>query len=148
MLWAIRALTFVATWTLCSSKVCVCVCFLIWECFTSAYVLPEGFPGGAIGKEATCRCRRHKKCALDPWVGKIPWRRAWQPTQYSYLGNLMDRGVWRATIYRVTKSQTRQKRLSTHAPCTRRLLRADRVLALALCNFSLRKCFSVCAQNT
>jgi len=22
----------------------------------------------------------YKKCRLDPWVGKIPWRRAWQPT--------------------------------------------------------------------
>jgi len=21
-----------------------------------------------------------KRCGLDPWVGKIPWRRAWQPT--------------------------------------------------------------------
>ena len=21
-----------------------------------------------------------KKCWFDPWVGKIPWRRAWQPT--------------------------------------------------------------------
>ena len=22
----------------------------------------------------------HKTCGFDPWVGKIPWRRAWQPT--------------------------------------------------------------------
>ena len=21
-----------------------------------------------------------KRCRFDPWVGKIPWRRAWQPT--------------------------------------------------------------------
>ena len=26
------------------------------------------------------QCRRHKRHGLDPWVGKIPWRRAWQPT--------------------------------------------------------------------
>ena len=25
----------------------------------------------------SCQCRRH---GFDPWVGKIPWRRAWQPT--------------------------------------------------------------------
>ena len=25
-------------------------------------------------------CRRHRRCGFDPWVGKIPWRRAWQPT--------------------------------------------------------------------
>ena len=23
---------------------------------------------------------RHKRCRFDPWVGQIPWRRAWQPT--------------------------------------------------------------------
>ena len=40
----------------------------------------RGFPGGASGKEPTCQCRRHKSCRFDPWVGKIPWRRAWQPT--------------------------------------------------------------------
>ena len=21
-----------------------------------------------------------ERCGFDPWVGKIPWRRAWQPT--------------------------------------------------------------------
>ena len=36
-----------------------------------------GFPGGASGKEPTCPCRRR---SLNPWVGKMPWRRAWQPT--------------------------------------------------------------------
>ena len=37
-----------------------------------------GFPGGASGKEPACLCRRHKRCRFNPWVGKIPWRRAWQ----------------------------------------------------------------------
>ena len=33
------------------------------------------------GKEPACHCRRHKRqCGFDPWVKKIPWRRAWQPT--------------------------------------------------------------------
>ena len=36
--------------------------------------------GGAIGKEPACQCRKHKRREFDPWVGKIPWRRAWQPT--------------------------------------------------------------------
>ena len=35
---------------------------------------------GASGKEPTCQCRRHKRCGFDPWVGKICWRRKWQPT--------------------------------------------------------------------
>ena len=33
----------------------------------------------ARGKEPACQCRRHKRPRFDPWVGKIPWRRAWQP---------------------------------------------------------------------
>ena len=36
--------------------------------------------GCASGKESTCQCRRHKRHGFNPWVGKIPWRRAWQPT--------------------------------------------------------------------
>ena len=39
-----------------------------------------GFPGGAVGKESACQCRRHKKHRFDPWVGKIPWRGKWQPS--------------------------------------------------------------------
>ena len=26
------------------------------------------------------QCRRCKRCGFNPWVRKIPWRRAWQPT--------------------------------------------------------------------
>ena len=39
-----------------------------------------GFPGGTSGKEPSCQCRGHKRCEFDPWAGKIPWRRAWEPT--------------------------------------------------------------------
>ena len=36
-----------------------------------------------------------------PWVGKIPWRRKREPSQYSCLENSMDRGAWRSTVHRV-----------------------------------------------
>ena len=39
-----------------------------------------GFPAGTSGKELTWKCRRHKRRRFSPWVRKIPWRRAWQPT--------------------------------------------------------------------
>ena len=39
-----------------------------------------GFPGGTSGEEPICHCKRHKTHGFDPWVRKIPWRRAWQPT--------------------------------------------------------------------
>ena len=32
------------------------------------------------GKEPTYRCRRRKRRGFEPWVRKIPWRRAQQPT--------------------------------------------------------------------
>ena len=25
------------------------------------------------------QCRRYRRCGFDPWVGKTPWRRKWQP---------------------------------------------------------------------
>ena len=36
-------------------------------------------PGGASDKESTCQHRKCKRCQFDPWVGKILWRRKWQP---------------------------------------------------------------------
>ena len=40
----------------------------------------QALPGSASGKEPTCQCRRRKRCRFNPWVGKISWRRAWEPT--------------------------------------------------------------------
>ena len=57
------------------------------------------------------RCRRFSS---SPWIGKIPWRRAWNPLQCSCLENPVDRGAWWATVHGVTKSQTRLKQLSMH----------------------------------
>ena len=39
-----------------------------------------GSPGGTNDKEPSCQFRGHKSCGFDPWVGKSPWRRAWQPS--------------------------------------------------------------------
>ena len=41
---------------------------------------------------------------FSPWVGKTPWRRAEQPTPVFLLENPMDRGLWRATVYRISES--------------------------------------------
>ena len=43
----------------------------------------------------------------DPWIGKIPWRREWQPTPViSCLENSMDRGAWWATVHSVAAEHT------------------------------------------
>ena len=49
---------------------------------------PSEIPGGARGKEPICQCRRHKKHGFDPWVRKMPWRRAWQPTPEYFPGEV------------------------------------------------------------
>ena len=36
-------------------------------------------PWWLSGKESACQCRRHRRRGFDPWVWKIPWRKAWQP---------------------------------------------------------------------
>ena len=57
----------------------------------------EGLPWWFSGKESTCPHRRHR---LDPWVGKIPWRRKWQPTPVFLPGefhgqrSLADYSAW------------------------------------------------------
>ena len=40
-----------------------------------------GFPAGSVvKKKKICLQWWRCKCGFDPWVGKIPWRRKWQPT--------------------------------------------------------------------
>ena len=93
--------------------------FFYWHTFcTILYKLQVynilGFPGGSSGKEPACQCRRCKRLRLDPWVRKIPWRRARQPTKVFLLGESHGQRACWATAHRVTKSQTRLKWLSTH----------------------------------
>ena len=42
-----------------------------------------GFPGGSDGKDG-----KWGRPRFDPWVGKIPWRRKWQPTPVFLPGEL------------------------------------------------------------
>ena len=50
-----------------------------------------------------------------PGLGRSPGGENGNSLQYSCQDNPMDRGAWRATIHRVTRSQTRLKWLSMHA---------------------------------
>ena len=70
-------------------------------------------------KQPASQFRRHR-WRFDPWVGKVPWRRAWQSTPTFLPGE--SHGAWQAAVHSVTQSWTRLKRLSTHthAPWVRR----------------------------
>ena len=65
----------------------------------------RGFPGGISGKEPARQCRSLKGHRFDPRVGKVPWRRAQKPTPV-FLPDPMDRGARRASVQRVTESDT------------------------------------------
>ena len=42
-----------------------------------------GFSGSSVVKKIACQCR---SCLFNPWVGKSPWSRKWQPTPVSSPG--------------------------------------------------------------
>ena len=50
-----------------------------------------------------------------PGLERSPEEEHGNSLQCSCLKNLMDRGIWRATVQRVAKSQAQLKGLSTHA---------------------------------
>ena len=69
--------------------ICMYVYMYVYVCmYVYMYVYKPGFPGDSVGKEPSImlemRRRRHE---FNPWVGKIPWRRACNPLQYSCLEN-------------------------------------------------------------
>ena len=39
-----------------------------------------------VVKNSPVNAEGYKRCRFDPWVGKIPRRRAWQPTPIFLLG--------------------------------------------------------------
>ena len=46
-------------------------------------IVSLGFPCSSVSKESACSAGDPE---FDPWVGKIPWRRKWQPNPVSLLG--------------------------------------------------------------
>ena len=72
--------------------------------------LPAGPPPVVQQLRICLQCRSHRRCRFN---GKIPWRRAWQPTpgffpgeSHGQPGRLQSIGL---------QSRTQLKRLSTHA---------------------------------
>ena len=78
-------------------RVCVCACnntdanfsggFTELIIFRMIKVIIYGLPQWLSGKESTTeihfrfnlKCRSCRRYGFDPWIRKIPWRRAWQP---------------------------------------------------------------------
>ena len=60
-----------------------------------------GFPGGSVVKNLPAK--------EEMWVQSLGQRGNGKPLQYSLLENPMDKGAWRVTVHRVTKSRTQLK---------------------------------------
>ena len=60
--------------------------------------------GGSDSKESACNVGDLRTI---PGSGRSPGGGNGYPLQHSCLENSMDRGAWQATVYGVTKSQTR-----------------------------------------
>ena len=45
-------------------------------------------PSGSVVKNLPARQEMRERCEFDPWVGKVPWRRKWQPTPVFLLEEL------------------------------------------------------------
>ena len=48
--------------------------------YTMSPRLTRSFSGGTSSREPTCQCMKRKRLGFEPWVRKIPLRKAWQPT--------------------------------------------------------------------
>ena len=83
------------------------------------HVLPiflDFFLYRSLVSESACQRRRCKRHGFDPWVGKIPWRKKWQPApvflprkshgQKSLAGYIQSMGLQSSNTEHVSLSQS------------------------------------------
>ena len=89
-------------------------CYILIQCYGEK---KSGFSGRTSGKESTCGEGHHT--GLISGSGRSLGEGNGYLLQYSCLENPMNRGAWRVTVHRVTKSQTRLKRHGMHTHAVR-----------------------------
>ena len=69
-----------------------------------------------MGKESAYQSKRHKRCGFDPWVGKIPGSRKWQPTPVFLPGqrDLAGYSLWDCEESGMTEHACTRARAHTH----------------------------------
>ena len=82
-----------------------------WVCWFACQSMSVWASQVHSGEEPTCQCRRHE---FSPWVGKIPWRRAWQPTSVFLPGNLHEEGSLAGYSPLGRRESDTTERLNTH----------------------------------
>ena len=66
----------------------------------------EGFPSGLVVKNPPANAGDTRDSSLIPESGRSSGEGNGNPLQDSCLENSMNRGVWKATVHRMAKSQT------------------------------------------
>ena len=84
----------------------------IYPCVT--YI---GLPRWYRGKEPTCQCRRGKRHTFGTWVGKIPWRRAWQPTSVFLPGKFHGQRSLAGYSQSMLSQRVGHSEAAEHAQC-------------------------------
>ena len=80
--------------------------------FLSTPIVFLGLPWWPTGKELSSQCRRRKSCGFDPWVRKIPWRRAWRSTPVFLPGGSHGR-LWSIRLQRVSRDLVTKQQPTT-----------------------------------
>ena len=102
-------------------KISVCMLQVVKQQFRKNTWFPcyykevKGFPGGSRGTDPACQGRRHKRYGFDPWVRKIPSRRAWPSTPVFLPGKPHGQRNWWATVHSVTELGRTEETLYTQA---------------------------------
>ena len=88
-----------------------CMCYMYdMRCISHITCVPHVSKEGVWASpwrwwQESARIAGHARTQVGSLVGKMPWRRKWQPSPVFFLENPRDRGAWRATVHGVTKSQ-------------------------------------------
>ena len=69
----------------------------------------KGLPWWFSSKESVCNVGATRNMSLIPGLARSPGGGHGNSLQYFCLEKPMDRGIWRATVHRVTKSQIQLK---------------------------------------
>ena len=117
-------------YVLISGKALVAILFAFY------YKIP-GFPCGTSGKESTCNAGDARDESLIPGLGRSPGVGNSNPLLCSCLENSMDRGLWRAIVHGVAKSQTWLNTHTLNSVKNQGLLQRYEFYFIHLCLFSI-----------
>ena len=67
--------------------------------YLAQYGQSTAYPGVTVIKNLPANERDPRDVGSVPGLGRSPGKRNGNPLQYSWLGNPMDRGTWKATAY-------------------------------------------------